>query len=70
MIEGVSRVTLMTILIAVVVTALFHAVYAAVEIGKDLLLEFTFVAFLVACGIEAIVRIVRSRRQTKPPTSA
>lgn len=70
MIEGVSRVTLVTILVSLLVTGFFHSAYSAVAIGKDLLFEFSFVAFLLACGIEGIVRLVRSRRQTKPPTNA
>lgn len=66
MIEGFTRVSLGTVLIAVVLAAFFHRAYSAVAIGKDLLLVFAFAAFLIACGIELIIRIVRNSRRHEP----
>lgn len=63
--SGAARVTLLTILISVLLTAAFHWAYAAVTIGGPLLFEFALIAFLVACAVEFTIRFVRTAREPK-----
>ena len=67
--SGIPRLTLITIVLAVGITAGFHWLYPDVAVNAGLQLEFVIVALLCALAVEALVRLVARMRATRGPAA-